>query len=671
VEYQRCDGGDDDDEEEAEKNGDDDPWWQPFCLPARTVPSSKDSPAEVFPIMVISSPLSGSCLVDRHAIATTIWNQWNNQHHSGNDLCLFLPRLLPTLTDTLYLLADGLATILTTSPVYSEYAFLLHSRRKRKRTLQSSIQDWILEVMQTLPATCSHGRNAGDPQGTHNATPPNLVVVLQDDVAGSNVVKQQFLQTLTSWRGYHGIPISLVVLESSSTGPDGSLSTMLRKAEDGTSGRFEKRVTYLSVPLSENASWSFPDAMALWTQYFLEALQDVPPPLSMRHGANHDVQQLPLLEWTRQSILEGPSCSGVADRFCGMIMEFFSQPGSFAWDSLRSTSNRNGGGTARVFQPSFCAWFCVYEKAQAMLSRSSSDGDQSMTAADKCDALLQCQTYLQPGGQVHFWWSLACAVLPLQVWVLGKKQMTTPCSQWDTKRPFLLPNASFLRSQLLRAFRLVTNRGTKPGDTAQKEETEILSRYLRGNASSDDYGKQAMEEKGGFDEEVLEALAKKIGELVLVINNFLRNSVVETTVDGKDILKGISQMVLDVSHDIAGQLDHWMRLWMCVNPFMKWMNLQDPLLQKKDFEGNNLLHTLNIRRDVVAGLDQSTQKLLGVLQGQMTITKDDWFLAFGGNMEEFCIGVWTLQMIGLVQLKKGSGGGANKAVYEKVSVVWC
>jgi hypothetical protein len=41
-------------------------------------------------------------------------------------------------------------------------------------------------------------------------------------------------------------------------------------------------------------------------------------------------------------------------------------------------------------------------------------------------------------------------------------------------------------------------------------------------------------------------------------------------------------------------------------------------------------------------------------------------------MEEFCLGCWTLQMIGLIQTKKGvrTGGGSGKVMYEKVSVVW-
>ena len=680
-------------------------WWQQFCISSCTTSGNEQQassqrvryPAEVLPIMVISSPLCSSCLVDRHAIATTIWNEWNKHHYTdsnsstkcqNDDLVLFLPRLLPTLTDTLHLLVDGLATILKQHPYYSNYTHLLASRKKRKRTLQSSIQDWILEVMQTLPANALDKRTGNaNPQETsinnNNNNNVNVVIVLQDDVASSNVVKQQFLQTLSSWRSLLGIPVSLVVLESSPNGPDGSLAHILRSGEDGTSGRFGRRVTYLSVPSASTNSLSsattFPDAMALWSQYFLEALQQVPPPLCLP-GTDHHLH-LPLLEWTQQSIAESASCSRMADRLGSMIMEFFSQPGSFVWDSLRappylddSTSTASAvTNSANAFQPPFCTWFCVYEKAQALLSRRdcADASTKMMSSMDKGNALLQCRRYLQPGGQLHFWWSVACSLLPLHIWVLGEKQMMTQ-SQEGTTKPFVMRNAAFLLSHLARAYRLVTSQGsTTESSTMNDEIAQVLSRYLRRCDAKDDAAGQAGNKGSDFDKETLVAMSKKIGELVLLVNNFSGELPVDTSMMGNDITKGIYRMILDVNHVTAKQLDHWTRRWMFVNPLMKWMALEDPLTQSEDHESKPLHTTLNIRRDVVTGLDPAAQRLLGVLQDQMTIAKDDWFRAFGGTMEEFCIGLWTLQVIGLVQLKKGPGGGAHKVVYEKVSVVWC
>ena len=689
LEYQTHEGGEQEKKVRLESQEGDhmdsttddaDPWWQQFCLPSSDPTSSTEQlqpriryPAEVLPIMVISSPLISTCLVDQHAIVTTIWKEWNAPTNT-KDLSLFLPRLLPTLTDTLHVLADGLATLLKQSPMYSNCWHLLHSRKKRKRVLQSSIQDWILDVMQSLqvnPQNAVDADAASNPQDNSDDDTllPNFVIVLQNDVASSNVVKQQFLQQLTAWRSLKGVPVSLVVLESSPNGPDGSLSTMLRNGEDGMSGRFGRRVTYLTVPSSANASTSFAAATALWVQFFLEALEPVPIPL-VRHGSN-EMPLLPLLEWTQQSIAEGASCSRMADRLCRMIMEFFSQPGSFVWDSLRWPSPGSDSKSVNGFQPSFCAWFCVYEKAQITLSQSAND-DQPTTAAEKCKALLECHSYVQPAGPVRFWWSMACALLPLQVWVLCEKEMSAIQSKQRKNNSFSLPDATFMLPLLARSYKIVTACLSTTDDMSEKDEAaQILARYLQKNKADDNGKHETNGDKNGVDTETLGKLKKMIGELVLVISKFRGESTVETTIDGKEIKQGISQMIMDINHVTANQLNHWTRRWMYTNPLMKWMNLGNPSLRKDIGDDDRPPRIPNIRRDVVAGLNPSAKRLLGVMQDQMTITKDDWFRAFGGSMEEFCVGLWTLQMTGLVQLKKGTGNGANKIIYERVSVVWC
>ncbi|KAL3907077.1 MAG: hypothetical protein SGILL_009018 [Bacillariaceae sp.] len=272
---------------------------------------------------------------------------------------------------------------------------------------------------------------------------------------------------------------------------------------------------------------------------------------------------------------------------------------------------------------------------------------------------------------------MACALLPLHIWVLCEKQMTDIQSQECNKQPFSLPDATFLLELLARSYQVLNAHlsTTTTNELSEKDEaTQILARYLKKNKDDDNgSGKHGMNgDKNGVDTETLAKLKKKIGELVLVISNFQGTSIVETTMDGKEITKGISQMIMDINHVTAEQMNHWTRRWMYTNPLMKWMNLDDPSsLRKGDDSDDGPPRILNMRRDVVAGLDPSTKRLLSVMQDQMTISKDDWFRAFGGSMEEFCVGLWTLQSIGLVQLKRASGNGANKIVYERVSVVWC
>jgi hypothetical protein len=659
-------------------------WWQQFCLPSTTTTATSLSsgssslsrqspriqyPPEILPIMILHSALSTGCLLDQQYLATTLWKQWKRP----NDLCLYLPRLLPTLTDTMHLLADALATAIQESSHYCKYAYLVSGRKKRKQTLQSSMQEWIFDVLQSLPAE-------------QNQTTANLVIILQDDIAGSAIVKRQFLQTMMAWRSLHGIPVSLVVLASSKSA-ENSLSTMIKRGEHGATGRFGLRETRLYVPSpvvdanevsNVSTSSSAADALSEWTQYFVEALQETPAPLRPSNEIS-----LPLYHWMQESLMESASCTRIVDHLRQLVTEFFSQPGSFVWDSLRCTppTQEDLSPNVNTFQPTFCAWFCVYEKAQRMLSMKDNDDDDDATktmlsTSDKCQALLQCRHLLHSGGKLHFWWNLSCALLPIQVWtVVIEQNLAITADHVHALRR----NSRFILSCLCRAQGLLARHGAPKSTTTTDEDDEvdkILTRYLcrgaplDGESSGRYCNEQEMRE---LDSEPMAEANQMIGEMIILVDRATslnqNDSALGIDTSNRDIWKGLVQMMLEINRLAASQLDYFTRWWMHKNPLMKYMDVQDPQLSNRDFSLVPSPRFMNIRRNIVSGLSPTVQRLLNVLQDQMVISQEDWFHTWDGTMEEFSIGVWMLQMMGIIQIKKG--GGSHKTMYEKVSVVWC
>jgi hypothetical protein len=71
---------------------------------------------------------------------------------------------------------------------------------------------------------------------------------------------------------------------------------------------------------------------------------------------------------------------------------------------------------------------------------------------------------------------------------------------------------------------------------------------------------------------------------------------------------------------------------------------------------------------MVQGLPSPAKQLYALLEGRLSVSRDEWLYAFGGSPEEFTLGTWYLMVCGLLQTKHKRGGGV---LFEKVSVVWC
>ena len=91
---------------------------------------------------------------------------------------------------------------------------------------------------------------------------------------------------------------------------------------------------------------------------------------------------------------------------------------------------------------------------------------------------------------------------------------------------------------------------------------------------------------------------------------------------------------------------------------------------------------INFRRRILDNLPYGSRQLYELLEGRLSVDRDDWYNTFGGTVEDFAIGVWTLRKCGLIRPRKKPttttwkqqqrGKQQNEVItYEKVAVVWC
>ena len=110
----------------------------------------------------------------------------------------------------------------------------------------------------------------------------------------------------------------------------------------------------------------------------------------------------------------------------------------------------------------------------------------------------------------------------------------------------------------------------------------------------------------------------------------------------------------------------------------------DPSRDIVDHNSNMEGRPVNLRRKILNNLPPASRKLYEILEGRLSVDRDDWFYSFGGSVEDFAVGVWTLRKCGLIRPKKtkvitathkherGKGKKRQEIVsYEKVAVVWC
>jgi hypothetical protein len=180
--------------------------------------------------------------------------------------------------------------------------------------------------------------------------------------------------------------------------------------------------------------------------------------------------------------------------------------------------------------------------------------------------------------------------------------------------------------------------------------------------------------------------------------NRTNNSTVITTSsirNEKKIRRGITETILKINHLVLERVEFWTRRWIEINPLMP-MPIMTPLplpLVEEEEETRNTHNNsnnnnindgrpINFRRRILDNLPYGSRQLYELLEGRLSVDRDDWYNTFGGTVEDFAIGVWTLRKCGLIRPTKKPttttwkqqqrGKQQNEVItYEKVAVVWC
>jgi hypothetical protein len=200
----------------------------------------------------------------------------------------------------------------------------------------------------------------------------------------------------------------------------------------------------------------------------------------------------------------------------------------------------------------------------------------------------------------------------------------------------------------------------------------------------------------------LTTMVREFIVLVATFSNGEKNS--SSTVGNVDddlawdykIRLGMTETILEMNRLALGQVEAWTKQWIEFNPLMaapeeevfredcQENHTGDPSCDGVDDSSNTEGRPVNFRRRILDNLPAGSRQLYEALEGRLTVDRDDWFHSFGGTVEDFAIGVWTLRKCGLIRPKKTitvtathkhERGKAKKrqevVSYEKVAVVWC
>ena len=137
----------------------------------------------------------------------------------------------------------------------------------------------------------------------------------------------------------------------------------------------------------------------------------------------------------------------------------------------------------------------------------------------------------------------------------------------------------------------------------------------------------------------------------------------------EETMKGIHQMIYDLYESVIKSMEGLVSAWNQSNPLSQ--TTSKGANQAHNTSGSNLSTCPHHRQEVVEGLISPAKELYGLLQGRLSIPREEWLYQFGGSTQEFVRGVWTLVVLGLVRATSKRVATGNMVYYEKVGVVWC
>jgi hypothetical protein len=464
-----------------------------------------------------------------------------------------------------------------------------------------------------------------------------------------------------------------------------------------------------------------------------------------------------------------------------------------------------GNDDVQIFQPEFVAWFCSYHKACTLLSSLTGDHKADMTPSNKCEALLKCYRLLwgsteaeeskkhqekppkrrklpmgdghasdsRSGGNLQFWWSISCSLLPLHFlsltvanegvilssnvaspsrssangnrkrqneqslggqsrWVLERladiyKQLLTKLEERDrgdmnstldyTTGIMIAGEGDRTKIKSIESETSADVGGCTKDLFSRKQKTKFveatLRRYLQRGIEGDVEGNRnsfaATCETTATEEchqRSIQQLTTMVREFIVLVDALTTGQEKASSTERNDadglagdskIRMGMTGSILEMNILALAQVEAWTQQWVETNPLMTASEEERAILElclenriddpsHFGFYEKTEGRPLNFRRHVLDCLPVGSRLLYKALDGRLSVDRDEWFNSFGGTIEDFAIGVWTLRKCGLIRPKKTKAIATTAThrheqrktrkqqevvSYEKVAVVWC
>ena len=251
------------------------------------------------------------------------------------------------------------------------------------------------------------------------------------------------------------------------------------------------------------------------------------------------------------------------------------------------------------------------------------------------------------------------------------------------------------------------------GDDDEIEQDFVEStfrRYLKRGTDKGNFSSSRSTEDGngavaGGEKEIIKInqrrrreLATMVRQLVVLIEALrkINSSIavndeddhVATKSRSDKIRLGMTEIILEMNRLALGRVEKWTGRWIDSNPLMAAVE-EDEIHDYEEHNADSYDNAnkdgrpINFRRQILDNLPYGSRQLYEVLEGRLSVERDDWYHSFGGTVEDFAVGVWTLRKCGLIRPKKtiiiaatNKQQRVNKrrqevVSYEKVAVVWC
>lgn len=327
------------------------------------------------------------------------------------------------------------------------------------------------------------------------------------------------------------------------------------------------------------------------------------------------------------------SCTNLLQSLIQTISsQFYTSKGSFVWD------------LARFHSADFVAWFCTYETAKTYLSSTDTYGWEKYQALEQC---RQIQGHLQ-----HLYKGMILG-LPLFVKINQSHAGAAGIGIGnETMKETLLVLAKL--HEWISEESSVTTTDADNNNSVQKE---ALQRFLDPNKQVKD------SQKINIDGKTTKTIKAMIQELIILVVAAQQQQHDTTTTtaqrppDAETIQAGLTDMIKTIFEQLGEQIDMW---------FGQWIE-HCPLFVEEDEKKEEFQKEVHLRLGTIHDLPQPAKIMYSLLEGRLSIGREEWLHDFGGSVEDFTLGVWFLIVTGLLQRKRARGG---RIIYEKVAVVW-